>query len=263
MFDSHCHLDASEYDADRADVIARAKAAGVRGILVPGYEPAEWSSLGALCALDPMLCCAVGLHPWYVHELSPEARERALDALPDSLRTNRAVAVGECGLDAIKAKHGGADMATQEAVLERHLSVARTLGLPIVLHCVGAHARTLALLSRGGALPAGGVMHSYSGGAELVPRYLELGLSFSFAGIVTRDNARRPREALRRVPLERLLVESDGPDQAAADVFPRRSEPAHVRLVLAAAAQIRDQPLEILAESTAHNAQRLFARASA
>jgi TatD DNase family protein len=120
----------------------------------------------------------------------------------------------------------------------------------------------LELLARSGPLRAGGVMHSYSGSKELVPQYLALGLSFSFAGIITHPNARRPREALRSVPLEHLMVESDGPDQAARGVLPRRSEPAHVRLVLEAAAQIRDQPLEMLAESTSQNARRLFARFS-
>jgi TatD DNase family protein len=263
MFDSHCHLDASEYDADRSAVIARARAAGVTGILVPGFAPDEWRGLRALCALDPLLCCAVGLHPWYVHELSPEARAQALGGLAAQVRDSGAVAVGECGLDAPKAKHGGASMALQEEVLEAHLGVARALHLPLVLHCVGAHARLLELLARHGPLAAGGVMHSYSGSAELVPKYQALALSFSFAGIVTRHNARRPREALRAVPLERLLVESDGPDQAAQDVLPRRSEPAHLGLVLAAAAQIRDQPRELLAQTTAENARRLFGRAAA
>jgi TatD DNase family protein len=262
VFDSHCHLDASEYDADRADVIARAKAAGVRGILVPGYEPAEWSELRALCASDPMLCCGVGLHPWYVHEVEPAARDGALAQLGAHVEQAGAVAIGECGLDAQKAKHGGAPMELQEQVLEAHLRVAGELSLPVILHCVGAHERMLTLLSKSGKLPAGGVMHSYSGSKELVPKYLALGLSFSFAGIVTHANARRPREALKSVPLERLLVESDGPDQAARGVMPRRSEPAHVELVLRAAAQIRDQPLEILAESTEQNARRLFARFS-
>ena len=261
VFDSHCHLDASEYDADREAVIARARAAGVTGILVPGFAPDEWGGLRALCALDPLLCCAVGLHPWYVHELSTDTRAQALASLADRIRESGAVAVGECGLDAPKAKHGGASMALQEEVLEPHLDVARALRLPVILHCVGAHARLLELLSRHGPLSAGGVMHSYSGSAELVPQYQALGLSFSFAGIVTRANARRPREALRAVPLPLLLVESDGPDQAAQDVLPRRSEPAHVALVLAAAAQIRDQPRELLAETTGENARRLFGRA--
>src|SRR5687767_12764959 len=98
MFDSHCHLDADEYDRDRDEVLARARASGLTGILVPGFEPAEWRGLKALCARDPLLSCAVGLHPWYVHELDERARTKALEALPDAVREQGAVAVGECGL---------------------------------------------------------------------------------------------------------------------------------------------------------------------
>jgi TatD DNase family protein len=262
MFDSHCHLDASEYDADRDAVIARARAAGVTGIVIPGYEPRSWQPMRALCARDPLLACAVGIHPWYVHEVPAEERTAALATLAESAQALSAVAIGECGLDAAKARAGGAALALQEEVLSAHLRVARELGLPIILHCVGAHARLLALLAREGALEAGGVLHSYSGSRELIRDYTRLNLSFSFAGIVTRENARRPREALGAVPLERLLVESDGPDQAAQGVTPPRAEPAHVALVLAAAAKIRNQPLNLLAESTSDNARRLFARFS-
>jgi TatD DNase family protein len=160
------------------------------------------------------------------------------------------------------AKSGGAPLALQEEVLAVQLRVARELALPVILHCVGAHARLLALIARDGPLRAGGVMHSYSGSRELIRDYVRLNLCFSFAGIVTRANARRPREALKAVPDELLLLESDGPDQAAEGVLPPRSEPAHVALVLAAAAEIRSQPRNLLAEITTRNARRLFARFS-
>src|SRR5688572_26515626 len=102
MFDSHCHLDAEEYDLDREAVLARAKQSGVQGIMVPGYEPSEWPRLAEL--QDPIVCCGVGLHPWYVHELEPEAREEALADLPRRARVLKARAIGECGLDGPKAK---------------------------------------------------------------------------------------------------------------------------------------------------------------
>ena len=258
MFDSHCHLDASEYDLDRADVIARARAAGVRGILIPGYEPSEWQTLAALCATDAMLCCGVGLHPWYVRELDEAALEQALETLPSVIREQGAVAVGECGLDAIHARREGSPLERQERVLVRHLEVARELALPLILHCVKAHERMLRLLEQHGPFPAGGVMHSYSGHAELVPRYARLGLSFSFAGVITREEARRPRDALKAVPLERLLVESDGPDQAYRGAQSSRSEPRDIVRMLEVAAELRTAPLEELAEATHHNAQALF-----
>jgi TatD DNase family protein len=258
MFDSHCHLDDEAYDGDREAVVARAKAAGVTGIVVPGFEPDEWPRLPGTCALDPMIGCGVGLHPWYVHTLSDAQREAALARLPELARAYRVVAIGECGLDAAKAKRDGAPLSLQRHVLEAHLELAWRLELPIILHCVGAHGALLDLLEARGPLPAGGVMHSYSGSAELVPRYARLGLFFGFAGIVTRPNASRPKRALAAVPLDRLLFESDGPDQAPAQASTRRSEPAHIPHVLAAACAVRSETADELRLVTALNARKLF-----
>jgi len=258
MFDSHCHLDASEYDLDRREVIERARGAGVRGIFVPGYEPAEWRTLPTFCAQDSLLCFGLGLHPWYLSELSPAEIAHALHELPELVARTGCVAIGECGLDAIREKRGGASMAIQREVLSAHVRLAQTAHLPIVLHCVGAHALLLALLEAHGPLPRGGIMHSYSGPAELVPRYAALGLSFSFAGVVARPEARRPRRALQAVPLDRLLAESDGPDQALRDLGTTRSEPCHVRHVLEAAAALRTEPYEALVRETTDNALAIF-----
>jgi len=258
MFDSHCHLDDDAYDADRDQVLARARAQGLRGIMVPGYEPSEWRDLASFCARDPLLRCGVGLHPWYVHTLDAAQLTAALEGLPASLTAARARAVGECGLDGAKARRGGASMALQLRVLERHLDVAHELELPLLLHCVDAHGAMLALLEQRGALRRGGVMHSYSGPAELVPRYARLGLRFSFAGVVSHANAKRPRKALASVPLSRLLVESDGPDQVAEGVDGRRSEPAHIVHLLDIYAGLRAESRADLGQACADNAEELF-----
>jgi len=258
MFDSHCHLDDDRYDEDRADVLMRARAAGLRGIFVPGYTPREWQTLPSLCRGDGLLCFGLGLHPWYVGTLSESERSAALDALPGLLQTSGACAIGECGLDAKHAKREGASLDLQAEVLHAHLTLAHRLRLPIVVHCVDAHERLLTLLEREGPLPRGGVMHSYSGPAELVTRYARLNLSFSFAGVLTRPEAQRPARALRAVPIERLLAESDGPDQAPRDLPSRRSEPAHVVHVLRAMADIRNEPYETVVRETTVNGLTLF-----
>jgi TatD DNase family protein len=258
MIDSHCHLDDEAYDADRPEVIARAKQAGVTAIVIPGFSLDEWPRLPEVCALDPMLHCAVGLHPWYLHTLGQQQLAQALEELPALARTYGAVAIGECGLDGLKAKRDGAPLDLQVRVLEAHLEAAFRLELPVILHCVQAHQVMLELLERRGPLPAGGVMHSYSGSAELVPRYARLGLYFSFAGIVTHDNAKRPRRALAAVPAARLLVESDGPDQAPRAAPTRRSEPAYLGQVLDAAASVRTETRAELAALTRDNARKLF-----
>jgi TatD DNase family protein len=256
MFDSHCHLDAEEYDDDREGVLARASAAGITGIMVPGYTPTEWPRLAPLAQRDARVVCAVGLHPLYAHALSDRERTLALHALPDWLARTSARAVGECGLDMFVSKRGGSDLETQATVVRHHLALARELKLPVILHCVRAHARMLALLREFGAMP--GVMHAYGGPAELVPDYVALGMRFSFGGIVTHENAKKPRHALTAVPLDRLLVETDGPSQVPHGVERTRSEPADVARVLQEMAALRTEPIEQLARVTEDNARSLF-----
>jgi TatD DNase family protein len=258
LFDSHCHLDAEEYDDDRDGVIERARAAGVFGIMVPGYEPREWPRLKPLCARVPGSICAVGLHPLYLHELTPDERTQALAALPTWLQDVGAHAVGECGLDALVARRGGADLDTQARIVGAHLAMARELSLPIILHCVKAHGRMLELLAAHGPLPRGGVMHAYGGPPELVARYRKLNLSFSFGGIITYENAKRPRSGLCAVPLDALLLETDGPSQVPHESGRARSEPADVARIAHAAARLRGEDAGTLARATTDNALALF-----
>lgn len=224
MLDSHCHFDAALFDPDREACAARARAAGVDRVLVPGVHERQWGPLREAAIRHGWLF-AVGTHP------------RSLtDSLAVPTDVSGACAIGECGLDGTVP----VDMAVQERVLLRHLALARDTGLPLLLHCYRAHDRLLPLLRRWG--PCRGVLHSYSGGAELVKPYLALGLSFSFAGVITHANARRPLNALRVVPRERLLAETDAPDQC-----PRpehgRNEPAFLPLVVAAMERVRGEPL--------------------
>jgi TatD DNase family protein len=184
---------------------------------------------------------ALGTHP---QALTAEGPVEPL--VPDTL--DGAVAVGECGLD------GGipVPMTRQEAVLEAHLARARDAGLPLILHCRRAHHRLLPLLRRWA--PIRGVLHSYSGGPELVVDYCRLGLHLSFAGAITRPGARKPVEALRRAPLHRLLLETDAPDQIPSDRAPARdggepaplaarNEPARLVDIVSAAERIRGEAL--------------------
>jgi TatD DNase family protein len=235
VLDSHCHFDDARFDDDREACVARARAAGVSRLLVPGVARSQWPRLRELSSQFGW-GFAVGTHP---HCVADEP------FVPDDLSGARAV--GECGLDGRTA----APMELQERVLLGHLELARDHGLPIILHCYKAHDRMVPLLRRFGSVR--GVMHSYSGGAELVGAYVGLGLHLSFTGIVTHENARRPLNAVRAVPAHRLLVETDAPDQS-----PRphhgRNEPALLPLVLAAIEAARGEPL---AERIEANAREL------
>lgn len=256
MIDTHCHLDGPAFDADREAVFTRALAAGVTDVVVPGVSPSGWKRLLDLCGANPALHAALGIHPQALASIPPADDDRNLADLEALLARGGAVAVGECGLDGPSAGEG-VPLDRQRAVLRGHLSVARRLGLPVLLHSLRAHDAMLEELERDG-LPAGGVLHSFSGSAEQVPPFAALGLHFSFAGPVTFEGARRPVAAARAVPPERLLVETDAPDQTPHPHRGSRNEPAHLPLVLASLARALEVPVAGLDRLTTANARRLL-----
>ena len=254
MIDSHCHLDKPEFDADRGAVLARARAAGVTDLVVPAIGPDGWGALAVWAKATPGVHFGLGVHPQLLPELDPSGDGARLETLEAALARGGAVAVGECGLDAPSV--AGAPMERQLEVLRGHLRLARRFGLPVVLHCLRAHDPLLALLAEE-PLPAGGVLHSFSGSAEQVREYLRSGLHFSFAGPVTYETARKPLAAVRAVPEDRLLLETDAPDQT-----PRphrgRNEPAFVAEIAAAVARALGTTVDEVDARTTANAQALF-----
>lgn len=254
MIDSHCHLDLPVFDADRDAVIARAAAAGVTGILVPAIRPRTWPALRVLMRDRPMLRCAIGIHPQIVPDLDDDELAGDLTyRLMGVADPADAVAIGECGLDG-----GTGERARQETIFRAHIRAARHLGKPLVIHVLRAHDTAPRILREERAHEVGGVMHSYSGGAALVPVYRDLGMHFALAGPVTYSNARRPVEAARAIPDELLLAETDAPDQSPASHRGQRCEPAFVRDVVAGLAAARGTTPEAIAALTRANAERLF-----
>ena len=255
LIDSHCHLDIAAFDADREQVIARAVTAGVSGILVPAIRPATWEALHGLVRAGIRI--AIGIHPQAVPELAADELPAGMSCdqlaarIADATRDARAIAIGECGLDGATGERE-----LQEMIFRAHIRAAHLTHLPLVVHVLRAHDRAPIILREERA--AGGVLHSYSGGAELVPVYRDLGFAFSFAGPVTYPNARRPLEAARAVPDELLLAETDAPDQAPASRRGGRSEPAYLPEIVAGLAAARGQPVEEVARRTAENARRIF-----
>jgi TatD DNase family protein len=233
LIDTHCHFDDPRFDADRDACVARAAAAGVRGVVVPGVVETQWPRLRALARTHGWHF-GVGTHP----QLLPESR-----AVPADL--DGASAIGECGLDGPTP----VPLDEQERVLVAHLALARESGLPLILHCYRAHHHMLPLLKRWA--PLRGVLHSYSGGAELVGAYVALGLHLSFGGPLTWARARKPLDALRRVPRDRLLAETDAPDQCPAP-HRGRNEPAFLPLIIDAMERVRGETLreQLLANAT-------------
>jgi len=260
MFDSHCHLHDVRLVADAAEVWARACAVGVTGALLAGVDPPGWLDEARLCVAYRGLFASYGLHPQIVASLDDNGLDRMLAALDDALAEPplgvHAVAIGEIGLDGLDDRR--ASLGLQERAFRAQLQRARRAGLPLSLHILAAHPRAIEVLADEGVPPAGGVVHSYSGSAELARDYLALGLSLSFAGPVANPAAKKAHRAAEMVPRDRLLVETDAPDQTPGPHRPARNEPAFLVANIAALAQIRgESPAEVAAYTEA-NARRLF-----
>ena len=253
LVDSHCHLDAGEFDPDRDAVLARAVAAGVTDQVVPAVEAAGWPKLRELCAGRPNLHPAYGLHPVFMAAHRPQD----LDALRGWIERERPVAIGECGLDYFVE---GSDHDAQQRVFDAQLRLAREFGLPLIVHARRAVDAVIASIRRIGGDASGlrGVVHSFSGSPEQARQLAKLGFLVGLGGPVTYDRARRLHRLAASLPLEQLLLETDAPDQPDAGIRGERNEPARLVEVCNAIAALRGMQPAALAQATGDNARRLF-----
>lgn len=249
LIDSHCHLDAPEFDADRDGVIARAHAHGVAQQIVPAVEAAHWPKLRAICAATPGLHPAYGLHPMYLAAHRPSH----LDELRDWIERERPVAVGECGLDYFVE---GLDAQAQSDYFEGQLRLARDFDLPVIVHARRAVDAVLSAIRR--FAPLRGVVHSYSGSEEQAQRLWKAGFLLGLGGPVTYERAQRLRRLAAGMPLEHLLLETDAPDQPDAGIRGQRNEPSRLTAVRDVIATLRGIAPEALSAATSANARRLF-----
>ena len=249
LIDSHCHLDADAFDANREAVIDRAREAGVRRQIVPATTAARWPKLREVCASSEQLFPAYGLHPMFLDE----HHEDHLDALRSWLQRERPVAVGECGLDYFIDDH---DPAMQSLYFDAQLRLAIEFDLPVIVHARRTVDAVIAAIRKAGKLR--GVIHSFSGSRQQAEQLWEHGFLLGLGGPVTHERASRLRELAATMPLEYLLLETDAPDQPDAGIRGQRNEPARLNAVLETIAQLRDvDPAEVAAATTV-NAERLF-----
>lgn len=249
LIDSHCHIDAAEFDPDREAVLARAAAAGIGRIVAPAVTAAGWPKLRALARDHPRIAPAYGLHPMYL----AEHRDEHLALLREWLETERPCAIGECGLD----HHvPGLDPARQREILLAQLRLARDFDLPLILHARRSLDEVIGLLRRFPGLR--GVVHSFSGSWQQAEHLCRMGFLLGVGGPLTHERARRLRGIVQRLPLQQLLLETDAPDQPDAGIRGQRNEPARLVRILETLAQLRDEPAHEVAAATTANAVRLF-----
>jgi len=273
LYDAHNHLQDERFGGCQPDLLQVCRSLGLGRMVVNGSCESDWPDVARLARQHPEVLPSFGCHPWYVSERSPgwESRlESFLDETP--------AAIGEIGLDRWKR---GLDYAGQEEVFAAQMRIAARRNLPVSIHCLQAWGPLLDQLRRGPRPARGFLLHSYGGPVELVPPLVSLGGYFSFPGYFLHHRKERQRETFKKIPLDRLLVETDAPDQsppdpsalagdgasALADAFyplppdPHgrpRNHPANLRLVYLGLARIRDIPFAELAALVERNFFRLF-----
>ncbi len=203
LVDSHCHLDAAEFDADRDQVVARARQAGVAAMVLPAVERANFETVLELSRRYPGCVPALGIHPMVVEH----AAESDLDVLAGALESHRPVAVGEIGLDYFVAGH---DAIRQEFFFTEQLKLARRFDLPVLLHSRRAMDEVLKHLRR--VRVCGGIAHAFNGSRQQAEAFIALGFKLGFGGAMTWPRALRIRELAATLPLEVIVLETDAPD---------------------------------------------------
>ena len=257
LIDSHCHLNYDGLAERESEVLENARARGVAGFLNISTRQSEWGDVLAAAERNLDVWASIGVHP---HEADAHP-DLGATALVEAASSPRVVAIGECGLD---YHYDNSERPAQRERFQAHIDAARQSGLPLVVHTRDAEDDTAEILDR--AVREGGVtgvLHCFTGSADLARKALDLGFYISMSGIVTFKNARDLQETAKMLPRERILVETDSPFLAPVPHRGRTCEPAFVADTAAFVADLRGETAEELAETTTENFFRLFSRASA
>lgn len=247
--DTHCHLDAAEFDADRDEVAASARAAGVGLIVVPAVERANFGAVASVCRDYEACRAAYGIHPMYV----ARAREEDLDALRTTLARERPVAVGEIGLDRFVEPR---DDALQEHFFAAQLGIASDAGLPVLLHVRRAIDTVLKHLRL--APVVGGIAHAFNGSRQQADEFIKLGFKLGFGGAMSFPRATRIRELAASLPLDAIVLETDAPDIPPEWLAGARNTPDQLPRLAAVLAQLRGLDVADVAAATAANARAVM-----
>lgn len=245
--DGHCHLTDPGLDPKRDQQLETARALGITAWVQGGIEPEDWDRQVALKAkLGASLILTFGLHPWWVARHTPDEVAAALVTLKN--RLGEAAGLGELGLDTAPRHCLPGTLPLQIEAFERQLELAKAADKPLVLHIVRAHGEALAILKRLGPFPAGGLVHRFSGSAEMAREYAQLGLYLSIGGDVLSEGFQNLKKAVGSVPSDRLILETDAPDK----------EPKALVAIAEAVARIREEAPEALLDRSTEHIKRLF-----
>ncbi|MBB5019670.1 TatD DNase family protein [Chitinivorax tropicus] len=244
LVDTHCHLDAPEFDGDREQVVARAQAAGVTAVVVPAVARFNFESTLDMARRHGCVV-AFGLHPIYIDQ----HQEHDLALLRDWVAAHRPSAIGEIGLDGFVP---GLDMARQTHFFVEQLKIARDFDLPVLLHIRKSQDLVLKHLRRIGV--RGGIAHAFNGSWQQAEMFMQLGFKLGFGGAMTFERALRIRDLAAHLPETAIVLETDAPDISPAWAYQQRNEPAHLPRIADELARLRGVSVADLARQTCRNA---------
>jgi len=249
--DTHCHLDMSAYEDDCDLIISRAFAAGVKKIITVGIDLPSSQKAMALAEKNQGIFAAIGMHPHHAGEVS--ADDYAV--LTKLAKHPKVVAYGEIGMDLARDY---CPVEVQRSQYHYQVKLAKKLNLPVIIHDRDAHDEVLAILQKEAPFPAGGLIHCFSGDRTLAQEILALGFYISIPGVVTFKGAKELQEVAQCLPIESLVLETDGPFLTPVPRRGKRNEPAYVLYTAQEIARLRDIPLDDLICQTTKNAEKLF-----
>lgn len=266
LIDTHLHWDAEEYDADREDLLAAARAAGIGLFVVPGVVPGLFARQAEKCRDVPEARLAWGVHPLYVHEVqrhaealagappdAPGACAAAMAQLESWIAAHPTVAIGEIGLDRFVASPS---LEAQRPWFEAQLRLAQQLGLPVILHVRRAVEDVLQSLAKHRV--AGGILHAFNGSFAQAERALRLGFALGFGGTMSYEGSRHVRRLAAELPWEAIVLETDGPDIPPVWAQDRRTMPADLARYAELLAELRGCTVAEVIERTGENARRVL-----
>ena len=255
LIDTHCHLDAAEFDADRDVVALQAKQAGVQMIVIPAVEPSNFQKVIALSRQHPHCCYALGMHPMYIEQASPSHIKALGDLVEQTLQTeNKLVAIGEIGLDFfVSQSNQQENREIQEYFFAEQLNIAKQFDLPVILHVRRAVDEVLKHLRR--TKVRGGIAHAFNGSAQQAQEFIKLGFKLGFGGAMTYSRALKIRELAKNLPLEAIVLETDAPDIAPEWLGTKgRNAPQELVKIAQVLADLRGMPVSQIIEITSKNA---------
>ncbi|MCC3144393.1 TatD family hydrolase [Halanaerobium sp. Z-7514] len=251
LIDTHAHLDFNDYDKDREEVFSRAKEAGVEEIINIGADLDSSRRAVKLAENYDKLYATVGIHP---HE-AVTVNEDSLNKIKELSSSPKVKAIGESGLDFY---YDNSPRDTQISAFKAQLELADQLNLPVVVHSRAAGEETLKVLDQSADFAANLIFHCYAYGTELIEKIIARDFYVAFGGLITFKNASEIRQALKKMPLERILLETDSPYLTPSPNRGKRNEPANLKYILKKAAEIKGISAEEMAEITSENAKRVY-----